>query len=487
MSEPGGGEGDAILPAILCGGSGTRLWPASRDAYPKQFLALVGPRSTYQETLLRVAGPDMVAGAYHRPLVIANHAVRFLAAEQAGLAGVPADLVIEPEGRDSAAAIAVAALWAERMSPHTPVLALAADHLVTDVPAFHAAIAAALPHARAGRIMTLGMRPDRPATGYGYIRPGEPLSAREYGEAMPAFAVARFIEKPDAESAATLVAEGCLWNSGNFLFRADAMIEELAAQAPAVLEAARAALDGATRDLDFTRLAAEAFRAAPRISIDYAVMEKTTRAGVVPAALGWSDVGTWDAVWSVSPRDADGNAVLGAVELDGCRDCLVVSEHALTAVVGLSDAVVVTTPDAVLVTSRADAARVKDLVASLKAKGRPEANEPPRVYAPWGWYQRMDSGDRFKVKRIQVKPGGRLSLQKHMHRAEHWVVVRGTAEVTVAGQTRLLGENESTYVPIGAEHRLANPGRIPLEIVEVQVGPYTGEDDIIRIEDIYGR
>jgi mannose-1-phosphate guanylyltransferase / mannose-6-phosphate isomerase len=474
---------DDILPVILCGGSGTRLWPASRDSYPKQFIPLIGERSSFQETLRRVHGAD--SPGFRRPLVIANHAVRFIAAEQALNENMTADIVLEPEGRDSAPALAVAALWAARSAPDTLVLVLAADHVIMDTQAFRAACHAAATHARKGLIMTLGMQPDRPATGYGYLQPGPALPGGD--PQNPAYVLERFVEKPDAAKAADYIAQGYLWNSGNFLFRADVMIAELEHFAPAVLSAARAALDGATRDLDFIRLAPDAFRAAPKISIDYAVMEKTKKAGVLPARVGWSDIGEWDALWQISAHDEHGNAVRGRVELSNTRDSLIHSEHVLTSVVGLEGIVVVATPDAILVTSRAAAGQIKDLVAAMKARGVPEATDHLRVYAPWGWHQRMDLGERFKVKRIQVAPGGRLSLQKHFHRAEHWVVVRGTAEVTIDGTVTLLGENEAAYIPVGAVHRLANPGRIPLEIVEVQVGAYTGEDDIVRVEDVYGR
>lgn len=466
-----------ILPVILCGGSGVRLWPLSRDSYPKQFIALLDDRSTYQDTLERIEGVPFL-----RPLVIANHAVRFIAAEQAAQMGRPVRIVLEPEGRDSAAAIAVAALWGQRNAPDAVILALAADHVVQDVPVFRAACIAAARHASNGRIMTLGITPDHPATGYGYIQPGETLE----GEGA-ARSVTRFVEKPEAAVAAGYVADGYLWNSGNFLFRPDDMVAALETHAPAVLAAARAALDAAATDLDFVRLDAKAFAAAPKISIDYAVMEKTSGVGVVPMAAGWSDVGTWEAVWAITPQDADGNAVRGRARLSNARRSYVHSEDRLTVLVGLDDVMVVATPDATLVAARGSADELRRLVADLKRQGMPEADAHRRMHTPWGWWEPMDMGDRFKVKRISVKPGGRLSLQKHFHRAEHWVVVRGTAEVTVAGRVSLLGENEAAYIPIGAEHRLANPGRIPLEIVEVQVGPYTGEDDIVRIEDVYGR
>ena len=469
-----------ILPVILCGGSGTRLWPVSRESMPKQFARLVdASESTFQATARRVSDPATFA----RPAVIASAESRFIVAEQLAQAGIAGDIVLEPEGRDSAAAVAVAALHAANVAPETVVLIMAADHVIGDVPAFASAVRAAAVGARAGYTMTLGVEPTRPATDYGYIRRGAALP-----EAEGAFAVARFVEKPDAEGAAALIADGALWNSGYFLFRADLMLAELEAHAPAVLSAARAALEGAAVDLDFVRLDATAFGQAPKISIDYAVMERTTRAGVLPVSFPWSDVGTWDAVWQVLPQDEAGNALRGRVEVLGTTNSLVHSEgDGLTTVVGLDGVVVVATPDAVLVASKAQSGRVKELVGVLRARAHPEADAHRRMYRPWGWYQRVDIGERFQVKRIMVTPGGRLSLQKHHHRAEHWVVVKGTAEVTLGERLVLVHENEAVYLPIGAMHRLANPGKIPLELIEVQVGSYTGEDDIIRVEDIYGR
>ena len=469
-----------IRPVILCGGSGTRLWPASRASMPKQFARLVDPESsTFQATALRVAEP----GLFGRPAVIAAADARFIVAEQLAEVGLPADILLEPQGRDSAAAVAVAALHAAESDPRAVVLIMAADHVIGEPEAFRAAVAAAAVGARAGQIMTLGIEPTRPATDYGYIRRGAPL-----GQAPGAYAVERFVEKPDAAGAETLIADGALWNSGYFLFRADVMLEELEAHAPEVLQGARAALAAATTDLDFVRLDQAAFATCPKISIDYAVMERTAHAGVLPVSFSWSDVGTWDAVWQVLERDASGNALRGRVELIGTRDSLVHSTgEGLTTVVGLSDVVVVSTPDAVLVASKAHSGQVKQLVGQLQAKAHPEADAHLRMYRPWGWYQRIDIGERFQVKRIQVVPGGRLSLQKHFHRAEHWVVVRGTAEVTIDDRVVLVHENEAVYLPIGSMHRLANPGKIPLELIEVQVGSYTGEDDIIRVEDVYGR
>ncbi|MDP4023446.1 mannose-1-phosphate guanylyltransferase/mannose-6-phosphate isomerase [Methylobacterium sp. NEAU 140] len=470
----------AIHPVILCGGTGTRLWPASRESMPKQFARLVdATHSTFQASLARVSD----ASVFAKPTVIASAEARFIVAEQCAQTGVAADLLLEPQGRDSAAAVAVAAVHAAAIDPQAVVLIMAADHVVPDAKAFVGAVAAAAAGARAGFTMTLGIEPTRPATDYGYIRRGEAIP-----DAAGACRVARFVEKPDRPGAESLIAEGALWNSGYFLFRADVMLGELEAYAPDVLAAARAAHDAAARDLDFIRLDAEAFAQAPKISIDYAVMERTERAGVLPVSFAWSDVGTWDAVWQALEHDGAGNAVRGRVALIETSNSLVHSHgEGLTAVVGLEDVVVVSTPDAVLVASKARSGQVKELVNSLRASGEPEADAHLRMYRPWGWYQRIDIGERFQVKRIQVVPGGRLSLQKHYHRAEHWVVVRGTAEVTVDERVVLVHENEAIYLPIGSMHRLTNPGKIPLELIEVQVGSYTGEDDIIRVEDIYGR
>jgi mannose-1-phosphate guanylyltransferase/mannose-6-phosphate isomerase len=474
---------DLIHPVILCGGSGTRLWPASRESFPKQFIPLAEPgRSSFQATAARLGD----AATFARPAVITANDARFLVAEQLAQGGIKADILLEPCRRDSAPAVAVATLHAAARDPQALVLILPADHAVGDDAAFVQAAQAARAGARAGHIMTLGIAPTHPSTAYGYIQPGTSLSG-EAGEAG-ARAVDRFLEKPDAARAAGLIAEGALWNGGYFLFRADVMLDELEAHAPAVLEAARAAVETATRDLDFVRLDEAAFARAPQISIDYAVMERTSRAGVLPVSFPWSDIGTWGALWEVSTRDADGNALRGRVAVQGTRNSLVHSAgEILTTVVGLDDVVVVTTDDAVLVTSRSGGAEVKGLVDTLRRQGEPEADAHRLMYRPWGSYQRIDVGARFQVKRITVKPGGRLSLQKHHHRAEHWVVVRGTAEVTVDGTVRLVHENEAAYLPIGCVHRLVNPGKIPLELIEVQVGSYTGEDDIIRIEDVYGR
>jgi mannose-1-phosphate guanylyltransferase/mannose-6-phosphate isomerase len=467
-----------LIPVIMCGGAGTRLWPVSRESMPKQFVALVDERSTFQQVLDRI-GDDAL---FERPIVITNSDFRFIVAEQMRECGVQGDIVLEPSRRDSAMAVAVGTALAGARDPASTVIVLAADHVVRDQDAFARACREAFAAAAAGRIVTFGINPTFPTTNYGYIRPGVALNG---GAAL---AVQSFVEKPDAATAGRYVADRYLWNSGNFVFRADTMQSEIARLEPDIAEAAKAAVAGMTKDLDFLRLPAEPFAVAPKKSIDYAVMERTERAAVVPLDCGWSDVGSWSAVWDVLGHDADGNTAAGSVVFLDSRNSLVHSDDAiLTAVVGLDNVVVVTTPDAVLVTSRDKAEQVKALVERLKAQNRTQAVAHLRVYRPWGYYQGVDTGARYQVKRIVVKPGAALSLQKHFHRSEHWVVVHGTAEVTLGAETRSFHENESTYIPIGSLHRLANPGKIPLELIEVQVGSYLGEDDIMRFDDQYGR
>ncbi len=471
-------SGGHLIPVVMCGGAGTRLWPVSRESMPKQFVPLVDERSTFQQVLGRIADTEL----FDRPIIITNSDFRFIVAEQLRECEIEADIVLEPMRRDSAMAVAVAAALARQRDPDASVLILAADHVVRNVAAFKSACREAATAAAEGLIVTFGINPTFPATHYGYIRPG----SRVNGGA--ALAVEAFVEKPDAETAGGYVAENYLWNSGNFAFRADIMLDEIARYEPEIGAAAKLAVDGMERDLDFLRLPAEPFGRAPKKSIDYAVMERTERAAVVPVDLGWSDVGSWSAVWDVMNHDADGNASTGSVVFHDSRNSLVRSEDAiLTAVVGLEDIIVVATPDAVLVTSRDKAEQVKGLVEQLKAQNRRQADQHLRIYRPWGYYQGIDLGSRYQVKRIVVKPNAKLSLQKHFHRAEHWVVVRGTAEIAVGTEVRTVHENESAYIPIGSVHRLANPGKIPLELIEVQVGSYLGEDDIVRLGDEYGR
>ena len=467
-----------LTPVIMCGGAGTRLWPVSRESMPKQFVALIGDRSTFQQTIDRVRDPELFA----RPIVITNGDFRFIVAEQLREIDAQADIVLEPMRRDSGPAVAVAAALAEQRDPGATVLVLAADHLIRDGEQFRAACRSAATAAAEGLIVTFGIRPTAPATNYGYIRPGAKLNG---GATL---AVDAFVEKPDADTAARYLAEQYLWNSGNFTFRANVMLGEIEAFEPAMADAARAAVAGATRDLDFTRLAAEPFARALRKSIDYAVMERTKLAAVVPADMGWSDIGSWSAVWKDLGHDADGNAISGpAVLLDSRNSLVRADDNVLTAVIGVDDVIVVATGDAVLVAARNRAEDVKALVEQLRAQNRREAIEHRRMYRPWGYYQGVDAGGRYQVKRIMVKPGAQLSLQKHFHRAEHWVVVTGTAEVTIGETISTVHENESVYIPLGSVHRLANPGKIALELIEVQVGSYLGEDDIVRLDDVYGR
>jgi mannose-1-phosphate guanylyltransferase/mannose-6-phosphate isomerase len=467
---------EPIVPIILAGGTGTRLWPLSRDAMPKQFLAFNGPRTTYQETLLRVAHP-----MFAPPIVITGPDFHFFARRQAEEAGIEARVVIEPMRRDSGPAIAAATMIASERDAKAVVLALAADHIVLDVEAFHAICAAGREAALAGQIVTFGIKPTAPKTSYGYILPGDKIGDAGVRK------VARFVEKPDAATAQQYVHEGYLWNSGNFLFRADVLLEEMKRFQPAIADAAKASIARAETDLGFLRLDADAFATAPQISIDYAVMEKTGRAAVVTGNFRWSDIGSWDALSDILPPDDDGNIVQGSAVTIDSESCIIHADGRLVATIGLKDMVVVSTPDAVMVMPRERSQEVRDLVAKLKAEQRPEADTHRRVDRPWGYYETLDLGERFQVKRIVVYSGGKLSLQKHKRRAEHWVVVRGTAEVTLRDEVRTVQENESVYIPIGGVHRLANPGKIPLELIEVQTGSYFGEDDIVRLDDIYKR
>jgi mannose-1-phosphate guanylyltransferase/mannose-6-phosphate isomerase len=468
-----------LVPVILSGGSGTRLWPVSRESFPKQLWPLVSDKSLLQETVLRAAGPGFAA-----PVIVCNEEHRFLIAEQLREAGiVGARILLEPVGRNSAPAIAAAALLIAKEAPGAVLWMMAADSAITKQDALAEALHAAEIAARAGKFVTFGMKPDRPETGYGYIEVGEDLP-----ESPGAHLVARFREKPDTHTAAAMVADGRhLWNSGMFVFTAETLIEEMAEYAPDVLAAARAALAARKTDLDFIRLDRAAFAACPNISLDFAVAERTKRAAVVPADLGWSDVGSWSALWDLGDKDAAGNVSVGDVLLENAQNCYARSDGMLTAVVGLTDAIVVTTEDAVLAMHRDCAQDVKKIVERLRKAGRHEAAAHNRCYRPWGFYESLISGDRFQVKRIVVKPGEKLSLQKHFHRAEHWVVVAGTALVVRDAEEVMLRENESIYLPLGCTHRLENPGRIPLTLIEVQSGGYLGEDDIVRFEDTYGR
>ncbi|UYB51720.1 mannose-1-phosphate guanylyltransferase/mannose-6-phosphate isomerase [Xanthomonas sp. AM6] len=463
-----------VLPIILSGGSGTRLWPLSRETYPKQFLPLVGEHSMLQATWLRAAP---VAG--QAPIVVANEEHRFIAAEQLQQLGVkPASILLEPKGRNTAPAIAVAALEATHDGADPLLLVLPSDHVILDENAFQAAVKVAAAAAEQGKLVTFGIRPTSPETGYGYIK------ASGGDQVRP---VERFVEKPDLATAQGYLSSGeYFWNSGMFLFRASRYLAELRKFQPAIAEACTQAWTAAKRDADFIRLDKDAFAASPSDSIDYAVMEKTADAVVVPLDAGWSDVGSWSALLEVSPQDARGNAHHGdVIEID-CSNTYAYGSR-LIAMVGLENVVVVETDDAVLVGHRDRIQEVKDIVAKIKSSGRSEATWHRKVYRPWGAYDSIDNGQRFQVKRITVKPGATLSLQMHHHRAEHWIVVSGTAEVTRGEEVLLLTENQSTYIPLGVTHRLRNPGKLPLELIEVQSGSYLGEDDIVRFEDTYGR
>ncbi len=474
------GQASKIQPVILSGGAGTRLWPLSRTLYPKQLMPLNSEFSMFQETVRRVRDTERFAP----PLVVCNTEHRFIVAEQLReIEAPPSTIVIEPEGRNTAPAAAVAALLSAEQEPDRLLLLMPADHVVRHAGGFLAALEKGEKAARRGALVTFGLKPERPETGYGYIRQG-----RKLARAPGCYRVARFVEKPDRPTAERLVREGdCYWNSGMFLVGAACYLSELERLQPDVLAACRAAVAGGCREVDFFRLDEDGFRAAPAISIDYAVMERTDLAAVVPADMGWSDVGSWSTLWEIGEKDTNGNVTVGDVVLEGVRNCYIQSNDHLVAAVGLEDVVIVVTDDAVLASARDQAQRVRTLVDGLKAAGRSEANAHSTVYRPWGHYRILRAGERFQVKQITVKPGAKLSLQKHRHRAEHWVVVGGTARVTRGEEILTLRENQSTSIRLGQVHRLENPGQVPLEVIEVQLGDYLGEDDIVRIEDSYGR
>ncbi|GAB4387733.1 mannose-1-phosphate guanylyltransferase/mannose-6-phosphate isomerase [Albidovulum sp.] len=465
---------DAILPVVLCGGTGTRLWPVSREGMAKQLLPIIGERTLLQMTLDRVAGRG-----YAAPMVIGSHPVRFTIRDQVEAVAPGARVVIEPERRDTLAAVLLAAAIAEAEDPAQVLAVMPSDHLIRDGGAFDAAIRTATARVRETGIAVIGVKPGEPSSAYGYVRPGAPAGAG-------AFRVAQFVEKPAEERARRLIFEGCLWNAGIFCFRAGWLMEAARAMLPEAAARIGEAVAAMRPDLGMLVPGAAFARIKP-ISFDHAFMERTDQAVVVPADFSWSDVGDWNAVWAAAEKDAAGNAVRGPGVVREAHDTLVHSEGRLVCALGVEGLAIIDTPDALLVAPRARAQEVKALVGDLRAAGRPEATEHIRNHRPWGWYQTVDLGDRFRVKRIVVKPGAKLSLQRHHHRAEHWVVVRGTAEVTLDGTVKELHENESIYIAIGAVHRLANPGRIPVEIIEVQTGTYLEEDDIERLEDEFGR
>jgi mannose-1-phosphate guanylyltransferase len=470
-----------LVPVILCGGTGTRLWPLSRASYPKQYwpLAGLGDDTLLQQTQLRLEGLPELAP----PLLICNEDHRFIVAEQLRQIGVePAGILLEPLGRNTAPAVAIAALQATASGADPLLLILAADHVINSPERFRATVAAGIPAAEAGRLVTFGIVPTAPETGYGYIEAAQPLDP-----AAPV-PIARFVEKPDLATAEAFLATGRFtWNSGMFLFRASAILSELERLAPEVVSACRAALDQDSPDLEFLRLEREAFANCPNVALDVAVMEKTDRGAVLPLDADWSDVGSWGALWETGEQDAQGNVLRGRVISENSRNCYLRSEHRLVVGLGVEDLVVVETDDVVLVAHRDRAQEVKAIVGRLEREGAPESKAHRRIYRPWGHYDGVVEGDRWQVKKIEVKPGASLSLQMHHHRAEHWVVVKGTALVEKNGVEELVGENQSTYIPLGSRHRLRNPGKIPVELIEVQSGPYLGEDDIVRFEDRYGR
>ncbi|KAA1174677.1 mannose-1-phosphate guanylyltransferase/mannose-6-phosphate isomerase [Marinobacter salinexigens] len=471
---------ETIHPVILSGGSGSRLWPLSRAGYPKQFLNLGDNENTMlQATAMRVSGE-----AFSNPVMVCNEEHRFIVAEQLRLAGIePSQIVLEPVGRNTAPAVAIAALSLLEQNEDAVMLVMPSDHVIRNQSAFLAAVEKAAQAAKSGKLVTFGIEPTAPETGYGYIQKGATLP-----EVDGAHQVARFVEKPDSDTASAYLESGeYYWNSGIFVFTAKNYLEELKGHHPEMLSACEKALKLSKQDLNFCRLDHDAFMASPSDSIDYAVMEKTANAAVVPVDMQWSDLGAWSALWDIEEKDEFGNGVHGDVLLHNTRNSYVHADHALVAVSGVDDVIVVATDDAVLVVNRNNAQDVKQVVERLKADGRYEHNLHTTVHRPWGNYQGIDNGDRYQVKRITVKPGEKLSLQMHHHRAEHWIVVSGTAVVTSGDKTFMLRENESTYIPIGETHRLENPGKVPLHLIEVQSGSYLGEDDIVRFEDGYGR
>ncbi|WP_300675025.1 mannose-1-phosphate guanylyltransferase/mannose-6-phosphate isomerase [Desulfoluna sp.] len=468
-----------VIPVILAGGSGTRLWPLSRELHPKQLIGLIDEYTMLQNTVLRLAGFEGMA----RPIVICNENHRFMVAEQLRSIGIdPLAIMLEPVGRNTAPALAAAALKALEIDDAPTLLVLPADHTITYTEKLHEAMREGVALAEKGKLITFGIVPESPETGYGYIRKGAPV------DGVDAVVIDRFVEKPDLDTANAYVASGdYCWNSGMFMFGSREVLAELERFTPEIVTACRAAVEKGTTDLDFFRLDSEAFAACPEDSIDYAVMEKTDKGVMISLSAGWNDVGSWDAIWHIGEKDENDNVIKGDVFLHDVSSSLLQGESRMIAAVGLKDMIVVETKDAVLVAPRDRGQDVKKIVSQLKAKARLEAQLHTVVYRPWGSYEGIDMADRFQVKRITVKPGAELSLQKHFHRAEHWVVVRGTAIVTRDDEKVLLREDESTYISLGTVHRLENPGKIPLELIEVQSGSYLGEDDIVRLEDNYGR
>ncbi len=467
-----------LTPVILSGGVGSRLWPLSREYYPKQLLALVDHQTLLQNTVKRLEG----LANQSAPLMVCNENHRFLVAEQLRNIGVSAaNIILEPIGRNTAPAVAVAALTALSRDSDALLLVLPADHLIANAALFREAVTTGVPLASANNLVTFGIVPNRPETGYGYINATDVIEEN-------ALSVKRFVEKPDIDTAQQYINSGeYYWNSGMFLFKASQYIKELETYAPDIVNSCRQAIDNATKDKDFLRLDADAFKASPSDSIDYAVMEKTHSAIMIPLDAGWNDIGAWSSLWEVSEQDSEGNVTLGDVLTENVHDSYLRAEHRLLAAIGVENLTIIETADAVLVAHKDHVQEVKKIVSRLKADERCEAELHRKVYRPWGSYEGIDAETRFQVKRITVNPGASLSLQKHYHRSEHWIVVKGTAQVTKGDETFILTENQSTYIPLGIKHRLENPGKLPLEIIEVQSGSYLGEDDIVRYEDAYGR
>ncbi len=470
-----------IIPVVLAGGSGTRLWPMSRQHYPKQLLKLFGDKTMLQQTIVRLDGVSNLAP----PIVVCNEEHRFMVAEQLHEIGQSqASIILEPVARNTAPALALAALHARALADNPILLVLSADHMIKDVGAFHSALDDAIGAALAGHLATFGVNPTRPETGYGYIKTQH--DSQQSGATF--YPVTRFVEKPDLATAERYLAEGCYyWNSGMFVFQTEVFLKELQEQSAEVVIAAEQAKVWSVQDLDFIRVDKDSFSLAPNISIDYALMEKSSNVVCVPFNAGWSDVGDWKSFWDLSDKDSAGNSIIGDGIDIGSSNTLVFSQDKLVATLGVSNLMIVNTPDAVLVADQSQAQQVKAIIAQIEKQKRSEHLQHREIYRPWGCYDAIDTGDRYQVNRIRVKPGGSLSLQVHHHRAEHWIVVKGTALVQKGDQNMLLSENESTYIPVGTKHRLSNPGKIPLEIIEVQSGPYLKDDDVIRYEDSYGR
>lgn len=468
-----------IIPVILAGGSGTRLWPLSRKHYPKQLLKLFGDKTMLQQTLLRLQGVPNLAP----PIVVCNEEHRFMVAEQLHEIGQQkSSIILEPIARNTAPALALAAIHARTLADSPILLVLSADHMIKEVDVFQSALSNAIEAASLGYLATFGVQPTRPETGYGYIKAASASSSAAF------FPVTQFVEKPNLATAEKYLDEGCYyWNSGMFVFQTQVFLQELQAQSPDVVIAAEQAKVWAVQDLDFIRVDKESFAQAPNISIDYALMEKSQNVVCVPLDAGWSDVGDWKSFWDLSDKDGAGNSLIGdSIDIDS-TNTLVFSQDKLVATLGVNNLMIINTPDAVLVADKSQAQQVKSIITQIEKQNRSEHLQHREIYRPWGCYDAIDSGDRYQVNRIRVKPGGSLSLQIHHHRAEHWIVVKGTALVQKGDETILLSENESTYIPVGTKHRLSNPGKIPLEIVEVQSGPYLRDDDVIRYEDSYGR